>query len=138
MPKQRGPLVRSPLYLIDAYGFSEWNVWALHEGALSEWCPTCQGRGYTVERICTWRDRNDEFLVQYNAYACPGVLTGCDNARWPCRRRCRSCHGERLRPGDVVRAEDFGDRESLRAARSMFPGLVFESEKRSDMAARAM
>jgi hypothetical protein len=133
------PRQRSPLYLLDAFGWSEWNVWALQDGGLSEWCPACYGRGFTVARSCIWRERNDpEFMAEFHGTPCPGALTGCDNERWPCRATCRDCKGARLRKPDAVRAEDFGDTESLDTALAMFPGLVVCEEKRSDMEANAL
>lgn len=50
----RQPRQRSPLYLLQAFGFSEWNVWALHEGGLSEWCATCRGTG-KYRGVRCWR-----------------------------------------------------------------------------------
>lgn len=132
------PRQRSPLFLLDAYGWSGWNVWALGEGALSEWCPDCKGRGFTVHRKCLWREVSAEVLATHGAVKCAGAITGCSNKQWPCRERCHACHGQKLRLSDAVRAEDFGDAESLEAAQEMFPGLVLAFGKRSDMHAAAL
>lgn len=128
------PRQRSPLYRLQAFGFSEWNVWALQEGGLADWCATCRGRGIVIDRICGWREASDEMLAQHGAARCPGPMQGC--AR--CRHRCSVCKGARLTPPEPVLAEDFGDRESLLAARLMFPDLDVRAGKRSDMHAAAM
>lgn len=127
------PRQRSPLYRLQAFGFSEWNVWALQEGGLSDWCVTCRGHGFVVDRMCEWREPADPDFVP-RAGLCPGPREGC--AR--CRHRCPTCHGARLSKPEPVLAEDFGDRASFDAALRMFPDLDVHAGKRSDMHAAAM
>jgi hypothetical protein len=116
---------RSTLYQMEAFGLrNEWVVWKMQRSGLDGWCVRCKGRGITIASPCPYRDS--------------GKCTREDGCAY-CRRRCPLCKGARVEASDVVRTEDFGDRESLDRAIAMFPGLhVVYGEKRSDMAARAL
>ena len=111
---------RSPLYRMNAYGLSSpWLVWQLQRGALDDWCDGCRGTGARVIRPCACLD----------SATCACGPDGCPH----CRRKCWDCNGRRIVSGDVIRAEDFGDDESLAIARALMPDLDPDPRKRSDM-----
>lgn len=119
---------RSPLYRLRAFGITNpWVVYALQRGALDEWCPRCRGEGAIITHPCGNRESPIATVRCDRTVGCPH-----------CLRRCPSCLGSRLRAADGVRAEDFGDQESYRAACAMFPGLDVSPFKRIDMEARAL
>lgn len=120
---------RSRLYIVEAFGITNpWVVWGIARGLLDEFCAACQSRGFVVTSPCHLREADPD------VGAWCSVADGCDE----CRRVCPACRGARLTRGDVVRAEDFGDEDSLRAAQQMSPGIVVDPRKRSDREARAM
>lgn len=117
---------RSPLYRMNAYGFtSPWLVWQLQRGALDDWCAACRGTGVRVLRPCACLEGMSSFASR----ACACGQDGCTH----CRRKCWDCNGRRIVRGDAIRAEDFGDEESLAIARALMPDLEPDSRKRSDM-----
>lgn len=147
-----------------AYGFSNaWFGWALAHGQLDDWCRRCGARGITIAPSCQNRDpiatlpcpatecRKGVIPAARRGgsrcLCCGGLglvrdphrerctrMRGCSQ----CRRRCIACQGRLLAASDVVRREDFGDRESLVLARRLFPGMTIADKPRMDMHARAL
>ena len=118
--------VREPrsLYLMTAFGLrNPWVVWRLRSGGLDEWCPSCQGRGIIATRPCACADVPRTRYLGAGCERCDR-LDGCGH----CRRPCPACHGSRLKPGEPLMAEDFGDPESRRIAEALFPGLDVDDD----------
>ena len=120
---------------MNAYGLSSpWLVWQLQRGALDDWCDGCRGTGVRVLRPCSCLDAVGPGPGETETTApmhivCACGPDGCEH----CRRKCWDCNGRRIVRGDVIRAEDFGDDESLAIARALMPDLDPDPRKRSDM-----
>ena len=111
---------RSPLYLLEAFGFSPWVLWRIRRGGLDEVCSGCGGAGIVIDSPC----RNRE----------PGPFSG-DCTREAgckkCRRECPKCRGRKL-PDAAVHAEDFGGDADRALALLLDPSLDIDERPRVD------
>ena len=109
-----------PLYLLTAFGLrNPWVFWRLQRGGLDEWCETCRGRGFVARRPCRCTERGCEMT---------GIECHRDEPCSCCRLSCPQCGGSKLRRGEPLMAEDFGDAESRRIADALFPGLEIDDD----------
>lgn len=124
---------RSALYRLEAFGLqNEWNLLGLANGTLSGFCLRCNGGGIEIRRPCWCAEAYPKGRPNY---LCAEPCASEDGCRH-CRRRCGLCRGRRFAPAPVF-AEDFGDRESLAWARSMFD-VDLAKGRRIDMEAGAL
>lgn len=120
-----------PLYALEAFGLRNPMIaWAIEHAGLNGFCRRCRGDGFLVRSPCFCRAFPEGHL---RADGCTHA-DGCSH----CRRVCPECKGRMLAPDYAVHYEDFGDLDSLEAARRMFPDLEPAPTKRSDREAPAL